>query len=553
MSQQYKKTIVLGLDYSDFSGGITECNRKMGLLDAEFARATEEAKLYGTETDQLRLKHDMLTQKIALQKQKVMEAEAAYNKAADANKEGSKAVDAADKALLNQRTTLLKLESQLKDTNKQYDKVQKTNESFGDSIRNVADAIGIKASPALENFASKFDGVNQDVGAAVIVVGGLAAAYADLAIELSKTADNLLTLSSTTGLSTETLQELQYASEFVDVSVDTLSSSMTKMIRSMADARDGNEDLQKTFARLGVRYKESNGELRDAEKVFYDLIDALGKTRNETERDAKSMDIFGKSARDLNPLIEAGSKRLKELGDEAHRVGYVLDDETLESAGRLDDAMQSMNRKFEAVKLELGTYLIPVLETFADLLSGIPTPVLIGIATFGTMIMVLGSVAKAVIALSTANNIAAASNMLLGTTGAAATAGMGPLLLILLGIAAAIALIVGGTAAVGKAMDEVKSSTEGIISSSQSAKKPKYNASGTEYFEGGETWVGESGPEKVILPRGSKIINAQDSKKATQVNNYYVTIDAKSVREFNDVVRLAQREQVSYRAGRVKA
>ena len=33
---------------------------------------------------------------------------------------------------------------------------------------------------------------------------------------------------------------------------------------------------------------------------------------------------------------------------------------------------------------------------------------------------------------------------------------------------------------------------------------------------------------------------------------YYVTIDAKNVKEFNDIVRLAQNERVSYRVGRVK-
>lgn len=35
----------------------------MGLLNSEFKRAYEEAKVYGTETDQLRIKHDYLSQK----------------------------------------------------------------------------------------------------------------------------------------------------------------------------------------------------------------------------------------------------------------------------------------------------------------------------------------------------------------------------------------------------------------------------------------------------------------------------------------------------------
>lgn len=41
MANNYKKTITLGLDYSEFSGGISECNRKMGLLDAEMKLAQE--------------------------------------------------------------------------------------------------------------------------------------------------------------------------------------------------------------------------------------------------------------------------------------------------------------------------------------------------------------------------------------------------------------------------------------------------------------------------------------------------------------------------------
>ena len=76
-----KRTIHLGLDYSQFAGGITEVNRKMGLLDAEFKYAQERAKNYGTETDELGLKHEYLTQKIALQIQKVEAAKKAYDEA----------------------------------------------------------------------------------------------------------------------------------------------------------------------------------------------------------------------------------------------------------------------------------------------------------------------------------------------------------------------------------------------------------------------------------------------------------------------------------------
>lgn len=552
MASTYKKTIVLGLDYSQFTGGTAEVSRHMNLLNSEFKRAYEEAKVYGSETDQLRIKHDYLSQKIELQKRKVEEAQKAHDKAILTEKEGSKAVVALSKSLADQETALYKLEGQLKETDKKCDDLKETNESFGDSIRGIADAIGLQTNPMLESLASHFDDTKKQVGEAIVIVGALATAYGSLAIELSKTADNLLTMSSTSGLSTDTLQELQYASEFVDVSIETVNSSMTKMIRTMGEARDGNKDLQKEFARLGVRYKEHNGELRNSEDVFYDLIDALGKVQNETDRDAKAMDIFGRSARELNPLIEAGSGRLRELAEEAHKMGYVLSNETLQEAGALDDAMQRMNRKMETLKLHLGEFLIPFLTDFVDLLSSIPTPVLIGVAVFGTLLLVIGSVSKAVMAYTVASNAAAIANTMMGATGGAATAGMLPLLLILLAIAAAIALIVGGASAVGDAMREVKTSTEDLVNTSKSTVSgTKYYASGTDYATGEDAWVGEHGPELVRLPRGSKVIPNDIVKNgAGTVNVFYCTIDARNVDDFNRVVKLAQQESQTYRTGR---
>ena len=76
-----KRTIHIGLDYSQFTGGVTEINRKMGLLDAEFKLATEQAKNYGDETDELGVKQEYLTQKIILQTRKVEEAKQAYDAA----------------------------------------------------------------------------------------------------------------------------------------------------------------------------------------------------------------------------------------------------------------------------------------------------------------------------------------------------------------------------------------------------------------------------------------------------------------------------------------
>ena len=72
------------------------------------------------------------------------------------------------------------------------------------------------------------------------------------------------------------------------------------------------------------------------------------------------------------------------------------------------------------------------------------------------------------------------------------------------------------------------------------------NATGNDNWRGGLTWVGEAGPELVSLPGGSQIMNAQDSRSMGG-DTFYITIDAASVKEFNDIVEMAQSARVRQR------
>lgn len=182
-------------------------------------------------------------------------------------------------------------------------------------------------------------------------------------------ADDIITLSSQTGIATETLQEFKYMEDLVDVSTGTIAKSMNKLKKTMGDAAKGSKTQKKAFKELGVAYKDTNGELRSAEDVFYDVIEALGSIENETERDAKAMQIFGKSATELNPIIEAGSETLGKLKQEAHDVGYVLDGDTLSALGRTQDAMDRMNKRVEGVKNQFASALAPAVADFAEKLD----------------------------------------------------------------------------------------------------------------------------------------------------------------------------------------
>ena len=545
-----KRTIYLGLDYSQFTGGITEINRKMGLLDAEFKLAQEQAKNYGTETDKLGIKQEYLTQKIELQKKKVEEAEKAYNAVMSTQGASQKEIDALDKKLLQERTTLEKLNGELKEEKEKTDEATKANKSFGDEIRDVASMLGVQASPAVEALAKKFDGVSASVGNAIVVIGAIGGALYKAAKETAEWADQLQTTADQTGIAVEELQRLDYASKFIDVDVNTMTDSMGKMIRSMNQAREGSGQAADAFKRLGVRITDSHGQLLDQQEVFYATVDALGKVKNETERDAAAMEIFGRSARDLNPLIKQGSDRLRELGEEAENLGHVMSSDEIAKAGRLQDALDGLEKTGESLKHSLAMSVIPILTGLFDVIAKIPVPVLQTLVVLGTVVVTIVQVVKAIKSLTDTGKTITNFFKTFDTSTLKTTAIILGVVAALIALGTIIAIIAGKGDQITGAMKSTENMVKGINDTvTQTQNNVNYtarNASGTRNFRGGKTWVGEEGPELVTLPRGTKIEPTRESNKV-EYNTFNITIDAKNVSDFNKVVELARNQRMAER------
>ena len=194
------------------------------------------------------------------------------------------------------------------------------------------------------------------------------ATIATAAVKTAEWADELLTLSQQTGISTEQLQKFQYASDLVDVSVESMTGALAKMTRQL-----GGEGEEK-FRALGVATRDANGALRDSELIFYDVLAALGRVGNETERDVLAMDIFGKSANELAGIIDDGGAALKAYGDEAERNGSIVENELVESMGAFQDKIDQFKASALPELLKAGgaaiEALTPLLESLVGVLTG---------------------------------------------------------------------------------------------------------------------------------------------------------------------------------------
>lgn len=405
---------------------------------------------------------------------------------------------------------------------------------LGGTINELAGKLGVSLPAGLTKSLDGLKGLDAAALAAGGVVVALAMAIykviealAKMTIGQSKAADEIATLSQQSSISIQTLQELTYAEELLDVDTGTLTKSLVKLTRSMDDARSGNAEYAEAFKRLGVNIKGMHGEMRSTEDVMWDALDALAEVGSQADRDAIAMQLFGRSATDLNPLILAGRDTLAGYTAEAHKLGYVLGTEDMAALTSLDDANQRLAKTWEACQKQIAVKLAPSLEKIVTILAeALPQAVDLFVES-GLLDILIQDVELGAQILQLLNPIMTLLNPLIQLL-------TGPLSTALAVVTDALTLIVStisGVVNAFKALFElintgkISSATQAALDtasagyarvfSAKGATAQAYTkwqgsipgyAGGTSYHPGGLAKVGERGWEYAILPRGTQVI-----------------------------------------------
>lgn len=542
-----------------FRASLSEINAALRVNNAEIEAVSEAYKGNEKSIDALTAKQDALDRSILTQKERLEALESALKKTGEKYGETDTRTLRLRESLIKAQTQLEKTKRELNDTSEELDKAKENTGNLSVSLSDLADKAGINLPPALQTLTENMDGATAAGAALVGVLAGIVTGLAKATISTAENAKQLKTMSQETGLTVERLQELQYTSAALGIEEDEVQDKMKDLVSAMRDARDGSEDMQGAFKRLGVEVTDRSGELKSAGDVFFEVVDALGSVQNATERDALAMQIFGEEAQKLNPLIDAGKETLQRYSEEANKLGYVMDTEAVEKFSELDTQMQKLSKQSEALKNSFAVVLLPILTKLFEAISAIPTPVLQTLVVLATVIATIVAVVKVIKEL---NDTAGAIKGFFDTFDKSALKTTAIILGVVAGLialAALIAVIIGKSSEVEKTMNSIGNSVGSLTGSVDQVQNnyknvPRY-ARGTTFHPGGMALVGEEGPELVALPAGSRVYTASQSRGMMQgavSNTYYVTIDAKSVKEFDDIVRIANQKKSSIRQGNVK-
>ena len=553
---------------------------QMGALTASFTKNMTEEEKAAKQTGLLAKQIETAEKRVDLLREMVQKSIAAKGEDAAETLKWKQALYGAEEQLnkLNNQNT--ELTGSLDKVGDAIEQAEKKTGGFGDQLDNLAGKLGVKIPDAAKQALNGIDGFSAGtvakLGVTAAAVAGVIKAVQklnDITEQAAERADDLLTKSQQTGLSTTQLQQMRFASPFIDVDESTITGAISRLPRFLAQAQ---EQMQKyaeaqqkaaesgkpltaelgaqasALQRLGVSATDSSGQLRDVNEVNWEILEALGQIGNQTEADAIANDIFGKSYAELKPLIN-NVDEAQRLYNEAISEGYVLSEEQLAILGEVDDAHQKLKLTQEATTNQIALQWAPANKAAYENLAKLTKMAGDSLDKSGLVDNLASIVESTLDIVSTGSDLIGALPSWMNPIDQISEALRG-VAVILATIADAADVVAGiftldwSRIKTGLGFGSEMSNLEKLMRSGPDFVS--YNAAGTRNWSGGLTWVGESGPELVRLPQGSRIYSNQESSQiASGGDTWNVTIDAKNVQEFNDIVRLAKSARIR---GRMK-
>lgn len=358
-------TFEIGGNTQPLEKALKNVNTTARSLQTELTSVNKLLKLDPSNTTLLAQKQQILSSAIANTEDKLNKLKEAQKQAAEMLKNG----DIGEDQYRDLERQIIKTEQELGGYRNQLEQVEQQTKETGsetDNLKEKQRQAGEQSDKSGAQMGAAFAAVTAAIQVGIQVVTQIIQKFQEAAVAAAEYADNVNTLAATYQISTDSLQKFQYASDLIDVSVETFGSSIGRLAKNMGQADSGAKKQTEAFKKLGVSIYNSNGQLRDSEDVFYDVIDALGNLNNETQADVYANALFGRSFQDLNPLVVAGTDKLRALGAEAEEVGYVIDSNVLNATNEFQDNLDRMANLSDLATRSFSAGMTPALNRVTE-------------------------------------------------------------------------------------------------------------------------------------------------------------------------------------------
>lgn len=183
----------------------------------------------------------------------------------------------------------------------------------------------------------------------------------ELVERFSGMAEQLHLASESAGLTVEQMQKLSFAASQAGVSSEAMQTSMFRLSRALYSARNGGEDSQKAFSRLGISPDQVR-TFRTSEDAMMAISDRMKNIKDPVEKSALAMQLMGRGSRDMVGFLSQGSAAIRGQGTEAEKLGAIMSGKQIEALVELEHTFQKLWAVLKAIAGTIAANVAPVFE-----------------------------------------------------------------------------------------------------------------------------------------------------------------------------------------------
>ncbi len=206
------------------------------------------------------------------------------------------------------------------------------------------------------------------------LIGGLAAltvalgavGLSQFVLDATEAGDALEELSHKTGIAVEDLSEWKTTLEVNNISLDGFATSIARLSKNLVEAQDATSNAGQLFKQLNIETKDSEGNIRNASDVMKDLADRFSTSANDANKVTISMELLGRSGRDMIPMLNDGREKLEEFDKAGKDFGRDWNLEQATQAAEFNDNLNLLSQAAEGFWEILAKDMLPTLVAISD-------------------------------------------------------------------------------------------------------------------------------------------------------------------------------------------
>lgn len=214
---------------------------------------------------------------------------------------------------------------------------------------------------SLEKFSSGAKKAAVALGVMGVGLTAYAKSATDYTVEQVKNAKDL---SRQTGMTVEDASRLEYAAQRLGIGADQASTAFGIFSKQIQKTTEATDPAKTKLGELGISVKDSAGIVKPFNNLLLETADKFRGMKDGSEKTAAAMELFGRSGKDLIPLLNQGSDGIKKLEEQADKLGITLTSKNIQAVNKYIQSQKDLADSTNALKIQVGTLTAPILAQF---------------------------------------------------------------------------------------------------------------------------------------------------------------------------------------------